>query len=290
MALQPLRRRSDEPKTGSARYDSTAVLTMRQLTPSQYSPSWPGWSGTTHAAVSGTGRSGGVAGTWSKPLKRYDATGQGGPPNAAITNAWRCSARDRSSFLRTSARSGSRRNSLSQPGKAVPCSSTAPPPPGRIKYTRPPPVCRSQWASVMQSSFIRSYSPASNDSRSSTHTDQICRASSSCNTDSSDCWSFLTRAPRERPTVQSPLSDRIHGQVAGPMFQSSVKTGSTAPTHSIATSGASSGPIRRSYMPGALPSSWTSTVRPSVFCTIKRAHNSARSGLLRDIADRSQCF
>ena len=74
--------------------------------------------------------------------------------------------------------------------------------------------------------------------------------------------------------VQSPLIANSSGPLTGPTFYASVKIGSIAPTHSTATSGASAGPMRRSYILGTLPSSLRATLRLSSFSSIYRAHSS----------------
>jgi hypothetical protein len=68
-----------------------------------------------------------------------------------------------------------------------------------------------------------------------------------------------TRALRVSVQIQSPVSPSIKGPRIGPTVQSSSRVRSTARTHSIATAGPTAGPTRRSYMPGAVPSSCCST-------------------------------
>src|SRR5690554_6690190 len=75
-------------------------------------------------------------------------------------------------------------------------------------------------------------------------------------------------------TIQSPAELTLRGPFAGPTFHVSVATGSTAPTHSIAYSGAFFDPILRSYIPDSEPSSWTSTISPSSLATICLAQSS----------------
>ena len=74
--------------------------------------------------------------------------------------------------------------------------------------------------------------------------------------------------------VQSPLVANSSGPLTGPTFYASVKIESIAPTHSTATSGASAGPTRRSYILGMLPSSLRATLRLSSFSSIYRTHSS----------------
>src|SRR5829696_987737 len=66
--------------------------------------------------------------------------------------------------------------------------------------------------------------------------------------------------PSYADSLQSPFTARLKDPLPGPTFQVSVKTESTAPTHSIATSGASTAPMRRSQ---ARRTSLWSTTRPS---------------------------